>query len=111
MGNTADPYVAAANQVAKLRATLTVGNSGAPGTATNNTGAAGSSTSVETPLTVPTLTTTPTSIVAADPTHAIGFARNVNQVHHIVYGSPTVGVNKGGFFPNGTNSIFSTTTA
>jgi hypothetical protein len=110
-GNTADPYVAAANKVAALRATLTVGNSGAPGTATKNTGAAGSSTSVETPLTVPTATTTPTTIVAADPTNAIGFARNVNQVLHIVYGSATVGVKSGGFYPNGMNSIFATTTA
>jgi hypothetical protein len=28
-----------------------------------------------------------------------------------VYGSPTVGVAKGGFFPNGTNSIFAVTSA
>ena len=41
---------------------------------------------------------------------AVGFARTVNQVHHIVYGSATVGVSKGGFFPSGTNSIFATTT-
>jgi hypothetical protein len=96
-----DPYVAAANLVEKLRATLTVGNSAAPST----TG------SVETLLTIPTSLTTPSSIVAADPVKAVGFARNVNQVHHIVYGSATVGVKSGGFFPNGTNSIFATTTA
>ena len=95
------PYVGIANQVAALRATLTVGNSSAPST-TN---------SVETSLTVPTSISTPSAIVAADPTNAVGFARTVNQVHHIVYGSPTVGVAKGGFFPNGTNSIFATTTA
>jgi hypothetical protein len=35
----------------------------------------------------------------------------VNQVLHIVYGSPTIGVSKGGFFPSGVNSIFATTTA
>ncbi|SNT00680.1 Tat (twin-arginine translocation) pathway signal sequence [Granulicella rosea] len=109
--STAYPYVGIANQVAALRATLTVGNSGAGSTGTGNTGAAGSSTSVETLLTVPTSVTTPSAIVAADSTSAIGFARNVNQVHHIVYGSATVGVAKGGFFPNGTNSIFATTTA
>jgi hypothetical protein len=96
-----DPYVAAANQVAKLRATLTVGNSTAPSMAG----------SVETLLIVPTTTSTPSAIVPADPTTAVGFARTVNQVHHIVYGSPTVGVKSGGFFPNGTNSIFATTTA
>ncbi len=107
--NTA--YLTAANQVAALRAMLTVGNSGAPGTATGNNGQAGSSSSVETPLALPTSLTSASSIVACDPTNALGFARNVNQVHHIVYGSPAVGVAKGGFFPNGTNSIFSTTTA
>ncbi len=101
------PYIGFANQVANLRATLTVGNSAAPST----TG------SVETLLTLPASTvTSPTSptassVVAADPTNAIGFSRTVNQVHHIVYGSATVGVKSGGFFPNGTNSIFATTTA
>jgi hypothetical protein len=109
--STAYPYVGIANQVAALRATLTVGNSGAPGTGTGNTGVAGSSTSVEVPLNVPQSTSAASAIVAADSSRAIGFARSVNQVHHIVYGSPTVGVAKGGFFPNGTNSIFATTTA
>jgi hypothetical protein len=56
-------------------------------------------------------TSTPSAIVAASSSNAVGFARTVNQVHHIVYGSPTVGVAKGGFFPSGTNSIFATTTA
>ena len=97
---TAYPYLAAANLVEALRATLTVGNSAAPST----TG------SVETALILPASLTTASSIVAADPTTAVGFARSVNQVHHIVYGDPTVGVAKGGFFPNGTNSIFATTT-
>jgi hypothetical protein len=103
--------LSAANAVAALRAMLTVGNSGAPSTATGNTGAPGSSSSVETMLTTPTTTLTASAIVAADPTNALGFARTVNQVHHIVYGSATVGVAKGGFFPSGTNSIFATTTA
>jgi Ferritin-like domain len=105
------PYITAANQVADLRAMLTVGNSGAPGTAAGNTGAPGSSTSVETPLALPTSLTTPSSIVAADPVNALGFARTVDQVLHVVYGSPTVGVASGGFFPNGVNSIFAKTTA
>jgi hypothetical protein len=98
---SAYPYITVANQVAALRATLTVGASAAPGM----TG------SVETPLALPTSLTTPSSIVACSPSTAVGFSRTVNQVHHIVYGSPTVGVAKGGFFPNGTNSIFATTTA
>lgn len=108
---SAFPYITAANQVADLRAMLTVGNSGAPDTATGNTGAPGSSTSVETSLALPTSLTDSSSIVAADPAHAIGFARTINQVHHVVYGSTMVGVSKGGFFPDGTNSIFATTTA
>jgi hypothetical protein len=95
------PYLAAANLVEDLRATLTVGNSAAPST----------SGSVETALVLPTSLTTPSSIVAASASNAVGFARTVNQVLHIVYGSPTVGVAKGGFFPNGTNSYFATTTA
>jgi hypothetical protein len=95
------PYITVANQVAALRASLTVGATAAPGTAG----------SVETPLALPTSLTTASSIVAASPTTAVGFARTVNQVLHIVYGSATVGVAKGGFFPNGMNSIFATTTA
>jgi hypothetical protein len=98
---SAYPYLGAANLVEALRATLTVGNSAAPST----TG------SVETSLVLPANLTSPSAIVAASASDAVGFARNVNQVHHIVYGSPTVGVAKGGFFPDGTNSIFATTTA
>jgi hypothetical protein len=94
------PYLAAANQVAALRAELTVGNSAAPST----------SGSVETSLVLPTSLTTPSAIVAASPANAVGFARTINQVLHIVYGSPTVGAAKGGFFPGGVNSIFAATT-
>ena len=90
-----------ANKIEALRATLTVGNSAAPST----------SGSFETALVLPTSATTPSAIVAADSGDAVAFARTVNQVHHIVYGSATVGANKGGFFPNGTNSIFAITTA
>lgn len=104
--SAAYPYLAVANSIATLRASLTVGNSAAPSTTD----------SVETLLTLPTAgstagTFTPSAIVAAAESNAVGFARTVNQVHHIVYGSPTVGVKSGGFFPNGTNSIFATTTA
>jgi len=108
--STVYPYVGIANQVEALRASLTVGNSGAPGTTTTaNTGVAGSSASVEVPLNVPQSPTTASAIVACDSAHAIGFARSVNQVHHIVYGSPTVGVAKGGFFPNGLNGNINVT--
>ncbi len=98
---TAYPYITYANDVAALRASLTVGNSTAPGMAG----------SVETPLALPTSLTSSSSIVAASPTTAIGFARTVDQVLHIVYGSATVGAKSGGFFPSGVNSIFATTTA
>jgi hypothetical protein len=98
---SAYPYLAAANAVEALRATLTVGASAAPST----------SGSVETTLVLPSSLTTPSSIVACSATDAVGFARTVDQVLHIVYGSPTVGVAKGGFFPSGVNSFFATTTA
>lgn len=110
------PYVGYANEVEALRASLTVGNSGAP-TATGNSGntsQTGSSASVEVPLSIPQVpasSATSAGIVACDGTRALAFARTVNQVHHIVYGSATVGAKSGGFFPNGTNSIFATTTA
>jgi hypothetical protein len=98
---SAYPYLAAANLVEDLRASLTVGNSAAPST----------SGSVETLLTLPTGLTTPSSIVAASAADAVGFARTVDQVLHIVYGSVKSGVQGGGFFPSGINSIFATTTA
>lgn len=85
---TAYPYLGFANQVATLRASL--GNG------------------METPLVVPTSVSTPSAVVAAD-ANAIAYARTTDEVLHIVYGSPTVGVAKGGFFPNGINSILSTT--
>ncbi len=104
--STAYPYLGVANEISALRASLTVGNSGAPMTPPSS-----STPTTETNLTLPTSGTQPTAIVNASQASATGYARTVNQVHHIVYGSPTVGVAKGGFFPNGTNSIFSTTTA
>ena len=98
---SAYPYLGTANLVEDLRAMLTVGASAAP----SATG------SVETLLTLPAGLTTPSSIVAASAADAVGFSRTVNQVLHIVYGSPTVGVSKGGFFPSGVNSPLATTTA
>jgi len=57
-------------------------------------------------------TVSTSSIVAADSTNAIAFARTTDQVLHIVYGGASgVGVAKGGFFPAGLNgNIKSTTT-
>jgi len=100
-GASAYPYLGYANQIEALRADLTVGNTDAPST----------SGSVETLLTLPSGPTSPSAIAAASASTAIGFARTINQVHHIVYGSATVGAKSGGFFPNGTNSIFAKTTA
>jgi hypothetical protein len=51
-----------------------------------------------------------TSVVAADSTNAIAFARTTDQVLHIVYGGASgVGVAKGGFFPNGLNGKITST--
>jgi hypothetical protein len=89
LGTTAFPYLTYANQVAMLRASLGGSN--------------------ETMLTVPSGTTTattivtPSAIVAATSSNAIAYARTTDQVLHIVYGSSTVGVSKGAFFPNGLN--------
>jgi Ferritin-like domain len=52
-----------------------------------------------------------TSVVAADSTNAIAFARTTDQVLHIVYGGTAgAGVSKGGFFPDGLNGKINTTT-
>jgi hypothetical protein len=51
------------------------------------------------------------SIVAADGTNAIAFARTTDQVLHIVYGGASgAGVAMGGFFPAGLNGTIKTTT-
>jgi hypothetical protein len=109
-------YIGIANKVEALRNTLTVGDSGTIGVGTGNSGAAGSAASVEVPLVLPTYTaatasSTASSIVQCDATNALGFGRTVNQIHHIVYGNPAIGVSMGGFFPNGTNSVFAKTYA
>ena len=51
-----------------------------------------------------------TGIVAAATGTSIGFERTTDQVLHIVYGSATVGVKSGVFFPNGLNGNISVTT-
>jgi Ferritin-like domain len=92
-------YVGYANSISKLRGTLGGGN--------------------ETTLTplpayavpfVPTAYTPASSIVAADSTNSICYARSTDQVLHIVYASnPGAGVKGGGFFPNGMNGNISVT--
>jgi hypothetical protein len=78
-------YLTAANQISVLRGTLGGGN--------------------ETTLSI-------NSIVAADTTNAIAFARTTDNVLHIVYGAaPGAGVKSGAFFPNGLNGNISVTTA
>jgi hypothetical protein len=94
-------YVTYAQQISALRATLGGGN--------------------ETTLTalppyavpfVPTAYTPASSIVAADPTNSIAYARTTDQVLHIVYAAaPGAGVKGGGFFPNGMNGNISVTTS
>ena len=86
---TAYPYLGFANQVSLLRAKLGGGN--------------------ETQLLLPTSTSTPSSIVAADNT-AVAYARTPDQVLHIVYGTGGgAGVHSGVFFPTGLNGPISIT--
>ena len=56
-------------------------------------------------------TVSTSSIVAADTTNAIAFARTTDQVLHIVYGAAGsgAGVKSGGFFPNGLNGNITVT--
>jgi len=77
-------YLKYANQVSTLRGTLGGGN--------------------ETPISGST-------IVAADTTNAIGFARSTDQVLHIVYAAGAGVQTKGGFFPAGLNGTIKATTA
>ena len=50
------------------------------------------------------------TVVAADSTNSLAYARTTDQVLHIVYLAATAGVvSKGGFFPNGINGIFAAT--
>jgi hypothetical protein len=99
IANSSYVYLGYANKVSALRATLGGSN--------------------ETTLTVPTGTVpltattiaTPSSIVAATSANAIAYARNTDQVLHIVYGTAGsgAGVKSGGFFPSGLNGNISAT--
>ncbi len=61
---------------------------------------------------IPAQYVSPSTIVAADSTNALGYARTTDQVLHIVYGTGgAAGVSSGGFFPSGTNGLVKTTTA
>jgi hypothetical protein len=63
-------------------------------------------------LKIPTSTSTPSSIVAADTTNAKAFPRTTDQVLHIVYGTGGgAGVTKGAFFPAGLNGTIKATAA
>jgi hypothetical protein len=97
IANPAYVYLGYANKVAALRATLGGSN--------------------ETMLSVPSGTTsatsivTPSSIVAATSANAIAYARTTDQVLHIVYGTAGsgAGVKSGGFFPSGLNGNITVT--
>ena len=99
ISNSSYAYLGYANKVSALRATLGGSN--------------------ETTLTVPTgtvpltatTTATPSAIVAATSANAIAYARNTDQVLHIVYGTAGsgAGVKSGGFFPSGLNGNITVT--
>lgn len=85
------------NQIIQLRGKLGGGNEtvlNIGGTASMSKNASGAAITVY----------TPSSIVQADATNSIGFARNTDQVLHIVYATmPGTFTASGGFFPSGVN--------
>lgn len=104
--------------------TLLAGNASATGVYTSlstfnaivglrSTLGGGNETTVTTGTTtgVPAQYTGPSTIVAADSTNSLGYARTTDQVLHIVYGASGVGLSSGGFFPSGLNGLVKTTTA
>ena len=108
LGTMAFPYALLANRIEVLRQALG-GAFETPLVATL--------TSATVPVTPTSPTVTPSGIVAASAGTSIGFARNTDQVMHIVYGtySPAggttlaAGVSKGGFFPYGMTGNINTT--
>jgi hypothetical protein len=98
-GNAASSNATAAQTAALANANLVSALRGKISMASGNMLAA------ETPISTST-------IVAADTTNAIAFARTTDQVLHIVYGGASgAGVAKGGFFPAGLNGTIKSTTA
>ena len=103
LGSAAYPYPLYANRVGALRQALS-------GSVTE-TPLAGFSASPGTVATVGT------STAANVDTNAMAYHRTTDQVLHIAYGtfgasggtSPSAGVSKGGFFPNGMNGNISIT--
>ncbi len=94
------------NLISAVRASVGGGNE-TPVVTGTSTGAATAQTA-----TTPATYTGPSSIVAADSTNALGYARTTDQVLHIVYGTGGgAGVSSGGFFPSGLNGLVKTTTA
>jgi hypothetical protein len=97
-GNAASSNATAAQTAALANANLVSALRGKISMASGNMLAA------ETPISTST-------IVAADTTNAIAFARTTDQVLHIVYGGASgAGVAKGGFFPAGLNGTIKSTT-
>lgn len=95
-----------ANKVSALRSALGGGNETSL-TLPNTLLAPGSAPAASATTPAPSYST---SIVAASSSNATAYARTPDQVLHIVYGSAAVGTKSGGFFPNGANYRFATTT-
>lgn len=96
---------ASANLIIALRASLS-GNTGETPLTLPNTALPAGTAPAASATVAPAVYAS--SLVAAN-SSALAYARTTDQVHHIVYGSATVGVAMGGFFPKGTNFRFSTT--
>jgi hypothetical protein len=102
-GNATNNLVATFNKVVTLRSTL--------GSGGETQLSAGSATAATTPN-GPVSNVTPATIVAADTTNALAFARTTSQVLHIVYATqPGTLTASGGFFPAGMNGTIKTPTA
>ncbi len=99
---TAYAQLGYANKVSLLRATLGGGNE-TQLSLPNSAAAPGTATGLTTPVYA-------SSIVAATTANATAYARTPDQVLHIVYGNAAIGTKAGGFFPNGANYRFATTT-
>jgi len=104
---TANNLVATFNKVVTLRGQL-----GGSGSTTYETPLSAGSATAAVALNGPVTNVTPATIVAADSTNSLAFARTTSQVLHIVYATaPGTLTASGGFFPAGMNGTIKTPTA
>lgn len=106
-GNSANALITNFNKVVTLRGQL-----GGSGSTTFETQLSAGSATAAAATNGPVTNVTPATIVAADATNALAFARTTSQVLHIVYATqPGTLTASGGFFPAGMNGTIKTPTA